>query len=320
MPEFRTRLVTEGLGFGLGDIDGSLESDPETAQKLDKAIQSPELLTAVDINEETGKMLDDDACGDGREVNFIVRLGHRYKRSLHRSKVFGGGATMAAAISIGTGRARNDQLVTVFTSAADRMTACKIDFGGHTADHAAEGSCGCGAIDSAPKIVASAVNYETEIRGSLATLGMSGEQIDGKLDTIFANFRTTASATAGQNYSGYKVMDALSNVYGKVIKQLGGSHLEKAIILNTLNGYTTNQQFVRTATGDKAQVFAVDAWRLQDIANRLNTDDQTGEVNESAAQDALLSELVYTLATAAVLTKGNLPVYLTESTELATVA
>jgi hypothetical protein len=41
---------------------------------------------------------------------------------------------------------------------------------------------------------------------------------------------------------------------------------------------------------------------LQEIAERLTGD------NERLRQQALLSELVYTLAIAAVLTKGNLPI------------
>jgi hypothetical protein len=51
----------------------------------------------------------------------------------------------------------------------------------------------------------------------------------------------------------------------------------------------------------------VDSPRLEDIAHNLFPD------NSQKQQQAYLSELIYTLAIAAVLTKGDLPVYLIEA-------
>ncbi len=86
------------------------------------------------------------------------------------------------------------------------------------------------------------------------------------------------------------------------------------IILNQVYCQTVNQKFIREATNDKAQVFAVDVWRLERIANGLYKD------NYAMQNKALLSEVIYTLAAASVLTEGNLPVYVTEDTESLVVA
>jgi hypothetical protein len=77
-------------------------------------------------------------------------------------------------------------------------------------------------------------------------------------------------------------------------------------VLNTVRACTVNQKLIREITDDKAQIFAVDVWRMQDIAGKLYDD-------RAAHQRAFLSELIYTLATAAVLTKGDLPVDVVEA-------
>ena len=90
---------------------------------------------------------------------------------------------------------------------------------------------------------------------------------------------------------------------GKIVKELTGKHLEMYIVLNDVEGYTVNQELVREVSGDQVQVFAVDVWRLKELAAELY------EQPEEQAL-ALKSMLVYTLAVAATLTKGDLPVYL----------
>lgn len=93
---------------------------------------------------------------------------------------------------------------------------------------------------------------------------------------------------------------------GKVVKDLADDHLERRIVLNTIPGYTVNQELVRRATGGRVQVFATDLPRLQQIAEKLydNPEDQ---------RKAFLSQVIYTLGVAATLTKGDLPVYVIES-------
>ncbi len=63
-----------------------------------------------------------------------------------------------------------------------------------------------------------------------------------------------------------------------------------------------NQGKIRRATDDRAQVFAVDEWRLRQIADKLYDIDEERE-------KAYLSMLVYTIATSATLTPGDLPVF-----------
>ncbi len=70
-----------------------------------------------------------------------------------------------------------------------------------------------------------------------------------------------------------------------------------------VDGKTINQAAIREVSGGKAQVFAVDVWRLKSISERLY-----GSAEDQGK--AFASMIVYTLATAAILTKGNLPVYL----------
>ena len=60
-------------------------------------------------------------------------------------------------------------------------------------------------------------------------------------------------------------------------------------------------------TEDQAQIFGVDVWRMKDIADKLHS----GQPDRQ--HKALLSELVYTLGEAAVLTKGDVPVYMIQA-------
>lgn len=109
-----------------------------------------------------------------------------------------------------------------------------------------------------------------------------------------------------EGYAGQEVAAAILGC-GKVVKQLEGGHKEWFVVLNTAKGFTVNQEAVRAVTGGEVQVFGVDVWRMQDLAERLYPD------NPSAQRQAFLSELVYTLAVSATLTKGDLPVYLIEA-------
>jgi hypothetical protein len=109
-PEVSIVKVADGLGYGEGDISG-VDNGPEDLQAADRVIESTDILQPVDVDDETGKMITDDGCGDGRKVGwirrFIKRFGHveDYKRSLNRPKVFGGGLVMTAVARIGLGQA-----------------------------------------------------------------------------------------------------------------------------------------------------------------------------------------------------------------------
>lgn len=207
---------------------------------------------------------------------------------------------MAAASSIGLGKAHGQTLREVFHTGIDSLRNKMIGFGGHTDEHAYGLACGCGAVDKAPIAIANAVKYEEQIRTTLQVLGID----ESGLDDVFGNYEAYAEAIKDDtSYSGADVMNEIVSS-GKVVKELRGNHLEMYIVLNMTKGYTVNQEAVRQATGDEVQVFGVDVWRMKDVADRLYANE-----SEDVRHQAFLSELVYTLGVAATLTKGDLPVY-----------
>ncbi|HSX36781.1 MAG TPA: hypothetical protein VLG13_01520 [Patescibacteria group bacterium] len=297
-PKLVVRPIIKGFEFGHGKISG-VAADYETLQLVSETINSPDILVPID-NDDDGRPITDDGCGDGRGVVTVFSLDKpRYKHSLNRSKVFGGSATMATACEIGLGETHGLTLNELFEGAIKTLDDKELDFGAHTDEHMHGKNCGCGAIDRAPEILAAILKYEIPTRGIITYFT---KRIDG-LDELYANFRNSVPQLLQHPYSGMEVMDTiLNNNRTRIVKQLGGEHRECRIVLNTIRDYTVNQKVVREATNDKAQIFAVDVWRMQDIAQNLYPDHAANQ------QKAFLSELIYTIATAAVLTKGDLPV------------
>jgi hypothetical protein len=287
-----------GLEFGWGPISGR-EADPVTLALLDETINSanPDLLTPVES--------DDDGCSDGRPaIGTFIKGEEVFDYSPHRAKVFGGAVAMTAATRIGLGLAQGQPLREVLEESIHDLQRKNIRFGAHTADHTALGASGCGAIDSAPNVGPAVIKLENEIRGAIFAL--AGSHTASGLDVVQYNFRRYYSDVPSQviPYSGRQVMDRIEAA-GPVIKKLGGEHRERRIVINYVPGYTVNQGLIRLVTGDRAQVFAVDGWRLRGIAAGLYPD-------SDKQHKAELSELVYTLGTSAVLTKGDLPIDIIE--------
>lgn len=300
-PHFTVTQIIQGFEYGHGKISG--EASEETMRIVDETLRtSPDILVPIDRGDDN-EIIDDDGCGDGRGVVTIFSGDHRFKRSLNRAKAFGGAVTMTVATRIGLGLTSQGSLNGVFEESIDTLIDNDVDFGAHTDEHAHGPDCGCGAIDKAPEILSAIAKYEIPIRGTISFLQID---MDG-IDDVFRNFRAIISGplTKQTEYSGGKVMERIVDE-AKVVKQLGGDHKEKSILLNLVPGYTANQDLIRQKTDENAQIFAVDVWRLQQIAQDLYRGDKQQQ------HKALLSELVYTLATAAVLTKGNLPVYIAQ--------
>lgn len=299
-PAFAVERISDRLNFGHGPI--SIEgADSEVLLRMDEAIRSTHILTPIDKDDE-GKVIDDDGCGDGRSTLMVFTKDETYKRSLNRSKVFGGGVTMNTASLIGTGQAIGLSLPHVFSRSIETLEQEGVDFGAHTDEHAHGENCGCGAIDKAPEAVMAAIKYENPIREVIKMLGSDTSE----LDVVYSNWRRYTRDLAVQPaYSGREVADKIIS-RGKVMKQLAGDHRERAIVLNTVPGYTVDQAYVRQETNNEAQSFAVDVWRLQEISEKAYK-------NPTAQNQAYLSKLIYTLAVSAVLTKGDLPVYMTQS-------
>ena len=292
---FVVTRIAEGFEFGHGSISGS-EIDPDTLALMDEVIyDSPGILVPVEA--------EDDGCSDGRRVVRVFTRKATFKRSLHRPKVFGGAVAMATASRIGLGLARGQELSAVFESSVDALVEKGMSFGAHTAEHAQDEDAGCGAIDKAPEILLAILKYEDQIRSVITVLGIDPAGLDG----VFGNFRQYVrdNLSHASKYSGRKVVGQVLAA-GKVVKQLGGEHRERRIILNRVRGHTVNQELIRLVTGGKAQVFAADTWRMEDIAAGVYPN------RPEEQHKAVLSELVYTIATGAVLTKGDLPIDMIE--------
>lgn len=292
--------VTDGLGIGEGSISGvSIAHDAGAAvmRHVDETIASPAILVDVSTD-DTGHMVDDDGCGDGRNTKIVMRGKELLRRSLNRAKVFGGGSTMAMADLVGSGGAE-DTLLGTFHKSIDLLASHMINFGAHTADSVSSSDkCGCGAIDEAYTSIERAVAYRAKIKSQFVALGVS----TNGLDAVFDNFDKSAKQFSGQTYRGREVMDLIIE-RGKIVKQLGGVHVEARVILNFIKGKTIAQAKMHEVSDGKVDVFGVDVWRMQELADLLHPNDKVAQTR------AFQSMLVYTLSVAAVLTKGDLPVY-----------
>lgn len=309
--ELEVTLLTKAIGYGDGTIshlDRRAVVGDEVCYKIEEAIHSPRVLHRVDVGKD-GQPLDDDGCGDGRGVAQVFKGTVEKSASWSRAKVFGGAPTMVMAAEVAQ-EAGKSSLEETYESAIALLEANNIGYGGHTDEHAHGDNCGCGAIDKSPQVFAAIGKYETEIVSTAMAI-LDADELEEQDQQALRNELADVTATmagyghqiADKSYSGSKVMDDLIRE-GKetVVKKLRGDHNEMYILLNTVTDYTTDQAFIREVSGDQAQVFAVDVWRLQSITERTYS-------NPAAQRKALFGMLVYTLGTAATLTKGDLPVY-----------
>ncbi|HSW85834.1 MAG TPA: hypothetical protein VLF79_04505 [Candidatus Saccharimonadales bacterium] len=297
-PLVKVSRISDGLGFGEGLISAT-EEDSHILELLDIAIQSGDgVLIQIDTY--------DDGCSDGREAVEAFTKRSNYSPHKHRAKIFGGSVTMVAAAKIGMGQAAGQQLSEVFESSIENLLEYNIKFGAHTDNLSHGENCGCGAIDRAAEVPWMAKKYEAEIRDALKIFGVDAASID----QVYENYSKYAREmlSGPDHYSGKQVLESILDS-GSVVKKLDGEHRERRIILNQVRGMTVNQRLVRAITNGRAQVFAIDTWRLEDLAKGLYK-------NDPVAQNlAIVSGLVYTLATSAVLTKGDLPIDMIEPVE-----
>ncbi len=295
----RIEQFENGLGFGEGTISHAERLKivgAELVAKVESVIVTGPILQPLSVD-KYGNPVEDDGCGDGRGVRRIFRGFVQKAKSLVRAKVFGGGATMVTAMSIGDGSATGQTLNQAFESSIQTMKEGGIDFGAHTDEHAIGENCGCGAIDKAPDVIQNVTKYQDEITEAITGLGVDTTG----LDVVMDNFREYAETVRGQPYSGKKIISDITNE-GKIVKELEDHHYEMFIVLNTVEGHTVNQELIRSVSEGKIQVFVVDVWRLQELAMKRFPND------EEARNTAFLSELVYTMGVAATLTTGDLPV------------
>ncbi|CAN5463218.1 hypothetical protein BH10PAT3_BH10PAT3_5640 [soil metagenome] len=299
--------LSEGLGFGSGKIAvrPRLEAHDDAISEqilatVDALIESPEILTPVGVDDD-GLQIEDDGCGDGRGVGIVWEGREVKKRSLDRSKVFGGGATMIVAAEIGNGS--SSSLEELFDTTIDRLDEKKVPFGAHTDDHAEGANCGCGAIDRAPEIIKNALVFKNDILSSIEAVTGQPSASNLPLIEAFKNFENYAATHQNEEYNGSIIMGMIVDS-GKIVKQLIGPHLEARIVLNTIPNFTVNQRRVREISDEHAQVFAVDEWRLKLLSEKMYDTD----VSRARAYYGML---IYTMATAGTLTVGDLSVYST---------
>ncbi|HYG84000.1 MAG TPA: cadmium-containing carbonic anhydrase [Verrucomicrobiae bacterium] len=314
-------LLPDGFGYGLGSIS---RIDRLTARQL-----SPDDLTIADELLRSEAFFapveaDDDGCGDGRLTIKTYRRDATKGNTTDaeyrlRAKIFGGGLTAATSMFRAVmGQAHPDGVLADRRLVAEMLKNRTIQFGGHDDDHAHGTVCGCGAIDKYALITENIVRLQPNILGSLETL-LGKPAIGAMQPTLNAVFGLYHQLNTQKSYftdsEGAKTLQLMLR-QGAVIKRLGGPHLEVFVVVNMVPRTTFDAMKFDAALKNKGittpiQVFVVDAWRgdlyAEAVAHYAN------EVYKKALQQARATAkadfLVRTLATAATLTAGDLPVY-----------
>ena len=322
-------IAPNGLGYGEGGISVKRQIEEgilteEAPQHIyDLLMNDPEAFKRV---EEL-----DDGCGDGRPWHKVIQMipdgngGKKielYNKSRLRAKVFGGGLVVASSMwrTIHGAPEADQTLGEDRAFMASELEARDFSHGAHSDDHATGENCGCGAIDNYPKITANALKYRQEITSSLEAL--YGGDFEANKEAIQAVFNTYESLVEAENFfsdaSGKKSMEQILDS-GAVVKELSGRHIEETIVVNEVEGTTLDQQYftqtVKNASVHKprvVQAFSVDVWRGKQIAEMVTAiaiDKDPSRDAEEINKLAYADFLVRTLAVAATLTAGDLPVY-----------
>lgn len=309
MPELQIETIApEGLGYGNGSISVRKRREtgdlpPGVEAIVEHEVRNPDRLVQVEFN--------DDGCGDGRYTARLYLL-EMLKSGMHqtelnrnglRAKIFGGGLIVGwiADRALNGPIVENDTVTGDRQDVADKLVAAKITFGGHTSDHAKEGRTGCGAIDQAPAIVATAVEYADQIRENVEFLRpdiFTKERYAQVMD-VFKSMSESPTYFGGNSIEETRQILAKSRA---VIKELRGDHAEIRFVRNEVPGTTIHQAKIVEITDDIGEIFVDDAWRRDMYAEALGGDD-----DEQVAIAAMATE-VWTLAVAAALTDGSLPV------------
>jgi hypothetical protein len=311
MLEHETYIITKlpPLGEGLGTIGVESRLDNpddglthEHLDIVDQEIRDPANMVYAEPNT--------DGCPDGRGFKKFFNLDENVK-NFFRQKVFGGGQTMVMAGLVGAGKATGHKLKEAFGKALSVLSEKKIDFGAHTADHKNEDESGCGAIDKAINSWELSIKDDQKNKITQTIQALAGDTDDSLLPVInstFGNIEATVPGFDKKTYSGAKVVDGAIK-RGKIVAELGKSHYEVAIVINTdVEDKTFDQSKIREKTGDKAQVFAWDIPRMRKLATEAFD-------TPKERQQAFISMFVFSIATATILTKNDLPIYLISKTE-----
>lgn len=317
-------ILADGFGYGEGviSVENQIKSGELTRGSLSAAVEivthDPEVFVRVDTE------ANDDGCGDGRATSLIYRLLNpvtgvieRYKKSLRRAKIFGGGLVVASSMWRAVeGADDNKTLQGDREFLAGLLKQYNINHGAHTAAGHRDGtSCGCGAIDNYEAISRNATKYREHITGTLrAVYGDGCEENAAAIESVFATYsHLSESYFAGTD--GAQTMRFIES-QGAVIKELEGAHKEDMVIMNDVEGTTVDQELLRKKLVERGlspetQAFVVDIWRGRMYADFIA--DRTAELGrdrEESFKLAYADFLIRTLAVSATLTAGDQPVIL----------
>jgi hypothetical protein len=321
-------LAPDGLGFGEGKIS------------VKKQLENPELsgLTpeAMRIGAEIIKSgipfleveADDDGCGDGRPAAVVYMLDairggmQKFKKSLRRAKVFGGGLVVASSmyrVAIG-GDVQSSETVLGDRVKMAGLLKDKIHYGGHTDNHAHGGKCGCGAIDLYPEITSNAPMYRSDITQVLRQKVYGEAEYanrEAAINEVFDSYADQAAKAPAffNDAQGVKTKELMEQ-NGSVIKQLNDDHLEDFLVINDVEGTTFDQrafdaEMIKRGVTGTAQAFVVDAWRGRMYAEFIaEAAEKQGIDRQFAYQKAEADFWIRSLAVSATLTAGDQPVFM----------
>lgn len=317
-------IAEHGLGFGDGSISthAQMESGELTREAL---VVAHEVITENEgVFTDIDADITDDGCGDGRPAvdTWVTDEDGQeihYNKSYPRAKIFGGGLVVASSMwrAIMGSPESEDSVLGDRAYMATKLAEKQIAYGGHSDEHAHGDACGCGAIDKYPDISQNIVKYEPQIRGTLQALyGANYSATEGAINRVFEGYLAISGSEYFADAAGKRTMDLMTKD-GAVIKKLGGGHQEDVIVLNDIEGTTFDQpafdaELKSRGVDETVQAFVVDIWRgrmyadaVSDIALEHGVHGTKRELAETAYADFLIR----TLAVAATLTGGDLPVF-----------
>jgi len=321
-----------GFGFGEGGISTTKQLKnpelsgltPDAMEKGLEIIKSGKPFVAVDVDAK------DDGCGDGRPTSVVYQMidtaKQVFKKSRRRAKIFGGGLVVASSMFRSTIRGNvieGDTVLNDRKETAAILDKRKVEYGGHTDNHASGEKCGCGAIDLYPEITANALKYRSEITNLVTTVyrdlqGVTGEALEAKtaaIERVFAVYENQVENAPEffKDAAGNKTMDLMERK-GSVIKELADDHLEDFVVINDIEGTTFDQRMFDEEMASQgvegtAQAFVVDSWRGRMYAD-LIADEAHSEhgIDRQRAYDTAEADFwIRTLAVSGTLTAGDLP-------------
>ncbi len=324
-------IAPNGFGFGEGKISTAEQlRNPERSGLTNEALQKGlEIIKSGVPFVPVDADAKDDGCGDGRPTSVIYKMVNSakqlFKKSRRRAKVFGGGLIAASSMyrAVRGNVQPSDTVLDDRKQTAAILSKRKVEYGGHTDNHASGEKCGCGAIDLYPEITANALKYRSQITDLMTTVyrdiyGMKDEALEAKqaaVDRVFSVYENQVENAPEffKNAAGSKTMEFMEK-NGSVIKELADDHLEDFVVVNDIEGTTFDQRMFDAemqAQGVQgtAQAFVVDAWRGRMYAALIADEaSKDGDISYESAYDTAEADFwIRTLAVSGTLTAGDLP-------------